>query len=52
MVSSELIEVMNMSDRIRGWSGTVASWGSFARGEATDEQVMSYALGLHEQRAS
>jgi ribose transport system ATP-binding protein len=51
MVSSELIEVMNMSDRIAVvWSGRIV--GQFARGEATDEQVMSYALGLHEQRAS
>jgi len=51
MVSSDLIEVMNMSDRIAVvWNGRIV--GQFARGEATDEQVMSYALGLHEQRAS
>ena len=51
MVSSELIEVMNMSDRIAVvWNGRIVR--QFARGEATDEQVMSYALGLHEQRAS
>lgn len=51
MVSSELIEVMNMSDRIAVvWNGRIV--GQFARGEATEEQVMSYALGLHEQRAS
>ena len=51
MVSSELIEVMNMSDRIAVvWDGRIV--GQFARGEVTDEQVMSYALGLHEQRAS
>ena len=51
MVSSELIEVMNMSDRIAVvWNGRIV--GQFARGEVTEEQVMSYALGLHEQRAS
>jgi len=37
--------VMNMSDRIAVvWNGRIV--GQFARGEATDEQVMSYALGL------
>ena len=42
---------MNMSDRIAVvWNGRIVR--QFARGEATDEQVMSYALGLHEQRAS
>ncbi len=51
MVSSELHEVMNISDRIAVvWSGRIVR--EFARGEASDEQVMSYALGLHEQRAS
>src|SRR5207302_480387 len=51
MVSSELLEIMNMSDRIAViWNGRIV--GQFARGEATDEQVMSYALGLHEQRDS
>jgi ribose transport system ATP-binding protein len=51
MVSSDLPEVMNMSDRILVvWSGRVV--GEFARGEASEEQVMSYALGLHEERAA
>jgi ribose transport system ATP-binding protein len=49
MVSSELHEVMNMSDRIAVvWSGRIV--GEFARGEASDELVMSRALGLHAQR--
>ena len=51
MVSSDLPEVMNMSDRIAVvWNGQIV--GQFARGEVNEEQVMSYALGLHEQRAS
>jgi len=51
MVSSDLPEVMNMSDRIAVvWGGRIV--GEFARGEVNEEQVMSYALGLHEQRAS
>jgi ribose transport system ATP-binding protein len=51
MVSSDLPEVMAMSDRIAVvWGGRIV--GQFARGEANEEQVMSYALGLHEQRAS
>jgi ribose transport system ATP-binding protein len=45
MVSSELIEVMNMSDRIAVVSnGRIVH--EFERGEATDEVVMSWALGL------
>jgi hypothetical protein len=32
------------------WNGQIV--GQFTRGEANEEQVMSYALGLHEQRAS
>ena len=51
MVSSELHEVMNVSDRIAVvWSGRIVA--EFQRGEATEEEVMSRALGLHEQRAS
>jgi ribose transport system ATP-binding protein len=51
MVSSELHEVMNVSDRVAVvWSGRIVA--EFQRGEATDEEVMSRALGLHEQRAS
>jgi len=50
MVSSELHEVMNMSDRIAVvWSGRIV--GEFARGEASEEQVMSRALGLQAQHA-
>jgi ABC-type sugar transport system ATPase subunit len=50
MVSSELHEVMNISDRIAVvWNGRIVR--EFARGEASDEQVMSHALGLHAQRA-
>jgi ABC-type sugar transport system ATPase subunit len=38
-----------MSDRIAVvWSGRIV--GQFARDEASDEQVMSYALGLHQPR--
>jgi len=51
MVSSDLPEVMNLSDRIAVvWGGQIV--GEFARGQVTEEQVMSYALGLHERRAS
>ncbi|HET6436884.1 MAG TPA: sugar ABC transporter ATP-binding protein, partial [Anaeromyxobacter sp.] len=51
MVSSDLPEVMNMSDRIAVvWDGRIV--GLFNRGEANEEQVMSYALGLNERRAS
>jgi ABC-type sugar transport system ATPase subunit len=51
MVSSDLPEVMAMSDRIAVvWGGRIV--GQFARGEVNEEQVMSHALGLHEQRAS
>ena len=51
MVSSELLEVMNMSDRIAVvCDGRIVT--EFGRGKATDEEVMSYALGLHEEPAS
>ena len=51
MVSSDLPEVMNMSDRIAVvWGGRIV--GEFQRGKVTDEEVMSYALGLHEEPAS
>ena len=50
MISSELHEVMNISDRIAVvWNGRIVR--EFARGEASDEQVMSHALGLHAQRS-
>jgi ABC-type sugar transport system ATPase subunit len=42
---------MAMSDRIAVvWNGQIV--GQFGRGEVNEEQVMSYALGLQEQRAS
>ena len=47
MISSELLEVMNMSDRIAVvYGGRIVR--VFDRGEATDEEVMGYALGLNE----
>ncbi len=48
MVSSELPEVMNMSDRIAVvYGGRIVK--EFKRGEASDEEVMGYALGLNGQ---
>jgi len=45
MISSELPEVMNMSDRIAVvYSGRIVR--EFTRGEASDEEVIGYALGL------
>lgn len=45
MISSELPEVMNISDRIAVvYDGRIVK--EFRRGEATDEQVMGYALGI------
>ncbi|HYW82055.1 MAG TPA: ATP-binding cassette domain-containing protein, partial [Spirochaetia bacterium] len=45
MVSSELLEVMNVPNRIAVvYGGRVVK--EFEKGEATEEQVMSYALGL------
>jgi ribose transport system ATP-binding protein len=50
MVSSELLEIMNMSDRIEVvFSGRIVK--EFKKGEASSEDVMEYALGLH-SRAS
>jgi len=46
MVSSELPEIMNMSDRIEVvFDGRIVK--EFRKGEATNEDVMEYALGLH-----
>ena len=46
MVSSELPEIMNMSDRIAiVFGGQIVK--EFKKGEATNEHVMEYALGLH-----
>ena len=45
MVSSELLEVMNVPNRIAVvYSGRIV--GEFKRGETSEEEVMSYALGL------
>ncbi len=47
MVSSELPEVMNMSDRILVvHQGRIA--GEFARGEADEEEIMRHAFGVAE----
>ena len=46
MVSSELPEIMNMSDRIEVvFGGRIVK--EFRKGEASNELVMEYALGLH-----
>jgi ribose transport system ATP-binding protein len=51
MVSSELLEVMNVPHRIAVvYGGRIVK--EFGRGEATQEQVMSYALGFGEKAAS
>jgi len=48
MVSSELIEIMNMSDRIEiVYGGRIVK--EFAKGEADEEEVMEYSLGLREK---
>jgi ABC-type sugar transport system ATPase subunit len=47
MVSSELPEIMNMSDRIEVvFGGRIVA--EFRKGEADSERVMEYALGLHQ----
>lgn len=49
MISSELPEVMNISDRIAVvFEGKIVK--QFAKGELNDEQVMEYSLGLHEKK--
>ncbi len=51
MVSSELLEVMNVPHRIAVvYNGRIVK--QFARGDATQEQVMSQALGFGERAAS
>ena len=48
MVSSELMEIMNMSDRIEVvYDGRIVK--EFAKGESTEEEVMEYSLGLREK---
>ena len=45
MISSELLEVMNVANRILVvYGGRIVK--EFRRGEATEEEVMSHALGL------
>ncbi|HOV93845.1 MAG TPA: sugar ABC transporter ATP-binding protein [Spirochaetales bacterium] len=51
MVSSELPEIMNVSDRIEVvFGGRIVK--EFRRDEASSETVMEYALGLHEEAES
>ena len=45
MVSSELLEVMNVPNRIAVvYNGRIVK--EFERGETSEEEVLSYALGL------
>ncbi|GAB1483138.1 sugar ABC transporter ATP-binding protein [Treponema sp.] len=47
MISSDLPEVMNLSDRIVViFDGRIVK--EFEGGQSSDEEIMSYALGLHE----
>lgn len=49
MISSELPEVMNISDKIAVvFAGKIVK--QFKKGELNEEQVMEYSLGLHEKR--
>ena len=49
MISSELPEVMNISDRAAVvFEGRIVK--GFRKGELNEEQVMEYSLGLHERR--
>ena len=51
MVSSELLEVLNMSHRLAVvFQGRIVK--EFAHGEATEEDVMHYALGVAQEQAS
>ncbi len=51
MVSSELIEVLNMSHRLAVvFQGRIVK--EFAHGEATEQDVMHYALGVAQEQAS
>ncbi len=50
MISSELPEVLNMSDRILVmYNGQIVK--EFARAEATQEAILSYAIGGGEESA-
>ncbi|RFU93779.1 sugar ABC transporter ATP-binding protein [Sphaerochaeta halotolerans] len=49
MISSELPEAMNISDRVAVvFKGRIVK--QFKKGELNEEQVMEYSLGLHEKR--
>lgn len=49
MISSELPEVMNISDQVAViFEGKLVK--KFKKGELNDEEVMQYSLGLHERR--
>jgi len=49
MVSSELPEIMNISDRIAVvFEGKIVK--EIRKGELNEEGVMEYSLGLHEQK--
>ncbi len=49
MISSELPEVMNISDRVCVvFEGRIVR--EFRRGELNEEEVMEYSLGLHDQK--
>lgn len=51
MVSSELMEIMNMSDRIEVvFDGRIVK--EFAKGESDEKEVMEYSLGLREKGVS
>jgi ABC-type sugar transport system ATPase subunit len=50
MISSELPEVMNISDRIAVvFNGRIVK--EFNKGDLSEEQVMEYSLGLHSTAA-
>jgi ribose transport system ATP-binding protein len=49
MISSELPEVMNISDQVAVvFEGKLVK--KFKKGELNEEEVMQYSLGLHEGR--
>lgn len=49
MISSELPEVMNISDRVCVvFEGSIVK--EFAKGELNEEEVMEYSLGLRNQK--
>jgi len=50
MISSELPEIMNICDRAAiVFEGKIVK--EFKKGELTEEEVMTYSLGLHEKQA-